>query len=68
MIHVGQKVRFDPLKDVTCYGVEAVRNSFVTGNVVMVNEPHRWFSVEYGKNQRMSFSFHDIGRKVTICG
>lgn len=68
MIRVGQKVRFDPLKDVTGYGAESVRNHFVTGYVVMVNESHRWFSVEYGNNQRMSFKFYDIGKKVTICG
>ena len=69
MIKVGQKVRFDPLNYISGLGAEEVRGNLVTGTVVMVNVPHKWFSVEYGEpKQRASFKFCDIGSVVTICG
>lgn len=69
MVKVGQKVRFDPLYYACGWGVELVRGNNVTGTVVMVNEPHHWFSVEYGiPKQRMSFMLADIGQVVKIVG
>ena len=67
MIQVGQKVRFDPLKYATGFGAYEVRGVYVTGTVVMVNAPHRWFLVQYGENQRTSFKFSEIGQNVHIC-
>lgn len=68
IVAIGQKVRFDPFLGLHGYGVEACR-SIVTGTVVMVNEAHEWFSVEYGNpKMRTSFRFDDIGTAVKICG
>ena len=67
MIEVGQKVKFDPFEELTGFGSESNRGKRVTGTVVMVNESHKWFSVEYGK-LRTSFHFCDIGQVVKICG
>ena len=65
MIQVGQKVRFDAL-----YGckqsIEKI-TAFTIGTVVYVNEPHKWFSVRYGGNQRTSFKFTEIGQEVKLC-
>ena len=67
MVKEGQKVRFDPLHYACGWGVELVRGNKVTGTVVMVNEPHQWFSVEYGDaKQRISFKFADIGEVVKV--
>ena len=69
MIKVGQKVQFDPFKEITGFGSDDNRGKLVTGTVVMVNEPHSWFSVEYGNpKMRASFKFCDIGTAVTVCG
>lgn len=69
MIKVGQKVRFDPFKDIMGFGTEVNRGNYVTGIVVMVNEPHQWFSVEYGDPKaRTSFMFCEIGKAVKIYG
>ena len=69
MIQVGQKVRFDPFAEVMGFGIEENRGDYVTGTVVMVNEPHNWFSVEYGNPKaRTSFKFCSIGKEVKICG
>ena len=68
-VKVGQKVRFDPFRCITGIGSEAVRGNIVTGIVVMVNEPHQWFSVEYyggGGKFRDSFKFCDIGTAVIV--
>lgn len=68
-VAMGQKVRFDPFAHITFQGIADLRDENVTGTVVMVNEPHRWFLVEYGKQkQRISFNFCDIGTAVKICG
>lgn len=62
-VKVGMKATFDPFKDMTnCYGIDQLRNKKVTGKVVYVNRAHRWFIVEYGGGQRMSFKFQDIGK------
>lgn len=68
MVKVGQKVRFDPFQDLTFYGVADHRGSLITGEVVYVNQDHRWFSVQYGElKMRTSFCFSDIGKDVTVC-
>lgn len=71
MIKVGQKVRFDPLASVCGDGAKEFRGETIDGTVVYVNEPHKWFSVEYmkaGLKFRHSFNFADIGGAVTVCG
>ena len=69
MIKVGQKVRFDPFEYLTGFGASDNRGNIVTGTIVMVNNPHGWFSVEYGDpKMRASFKFCDIGEAVTVCG
>ena len=71
MIEVGWKVRFDTSREVTALGRQAKSGNVVTGIVVMVNEPHEWFLVEYecgGVKLRDSFKFCDIGQVVNICG
>lgn len=70
MIRVGQKVKFAPFRETTGFATES-NSGIATGTVVMVNEPHKWFSVEYqcGKvKQRTSFKFSQIGKDVLICG
>lgn len=69
MIKVGQKVRFDPFAEVRGFCSGDFKGDYVTGTVVMVNEPHKWFSVEYGfPKMRTSFKFCQIGQAVKICG
>ena len=71
MIEVGQLVQFDPFKEITGFASEDNRGRKVTGAVVYVNAPHKWFSVEYsigGVYQNTSFKFCDIGKAVTVCG
>lgn len=71
IVAIGQKVQFDPFEEITGFGSDSNRGNYVTGTVVMVNEPHRWFSVEYecgGVKLRTSFLFSQIGEDVTICG
>lgn len=69
MIKVGQKVRFDPLSHITGFASGDCRGNYVTGTVVYVNYPHKWFSVWYGTPKaRASFKFCEIGTAVTICG
>lgn len=71
MIVVGDKVQFDPMKEIMGLGVADLRGRNVTGEVVMVNYDHKWFSVEYdcdGVKQRTSFNFFDIGKAVKVCG
>lgn len=69
MVEVGQKVRFDPFETITGFSSEDHKGNMVTGTVVMVNEEHKWFSVEYGDpKMRTSFKFCDIGKTVNVCG
>ena len=71
MIEVGQKVEFDPFKTVKGFFFLGNQPETVTGTVVMVNVPHKWFSVEYecnGVKLRDSFKFCEIGTAVKICG
>lgn len=65
MIQVGQKVRFDAFENIK-RSVERIKEITV-GTVVYVNERHKWFSVQYGENQRTSFKFTEIGKNVKIC-
>lgn len=69
MVEVGQKVWFDPFEVLTGFSSEDHKGTIVTGTVVLVNEEHKWFSVEYGNpKMRTSFKFCDIGKAVKICG
>lgn len=69
IISAGQNVRFDPFIGIKGFDIETVRGEMVTGTVVMVNELHQWFSVEYGNpKMRTSFKFCEIGKEVEICG
>lgn len=69
MVQVGQKVRFDPFETTTGFASEDNRGKPVIGTIVMINEPHQWFSVEYGEpKMRTSFKFCDIGKEVNFCG
>lgn len=71
MIKVGQKVRFDPYREITGFASEDCRGKKVIGTVVMVNRPHTWFSVEYdchGVKLRDSFKFSQIGNGVKLYG
>ena len=71
MVKVGQKVKFDPFGEITGFGINDNRGQIVTGIVVCVNEPHKWFSAEYncgGVMMRSSFKFCDIGKAVKVCG
>lgn len=65
MIQVGQKVRFDALLGIK-QSIEKITADTI-GTVVYINEPHNWFSVAYGENQRTSFKFTEIGKNVYIC-
>lgn len=70
-VQVGQRVRFDPFMDVSGFASTDNRGRKQTGTVVMVNVPHKWFSVEYscwGTKQRTSFKFSQFGRDVLLCG
>lgn len=69
MIAVGQKVKVDPLRDITMFGQKDRRgcnkdeNDYFNGVVTYVNAPHRWFLVEYGDKLKLrtGFKFDDIG-------
>ena len=65
MIQVGQRVRFDPFAAVrnSCERITAT----TVGTVVWINAPHKWFLVQYGNNQRISFKFSEIGQNVHLC-
>lgn len=64
---IGQKVRFDPFLHITGFSSEMNRGKKVTGTVIYVNEPNKWFSVEYGKPKaRTSFKFCDLGHGVQV--
>lgn len=69
MIKVGQKVAFDPFKDIKFNGALSFHET-VEGVVHFVHPTHRWFNVEYGTEDigRMliSFKFDDIGRTVKL--
>lgn len=68
MVVVDQHVRFDAFQDVVG-GVEK-HSLMVTGTVYKVNYAHKVFHVVYlvgDKEQRTSFKFFDIGKKVDIC-
>lgn len=62
----GTKVRFDPLEYMDGSGSELWKGSMVTGTVAKVYD--RFFLVEFGKGQKTTFHYADIGRTVKICG
>lgn len=63
----GQMVSFDPFEHMECSGSLMI-HSTATGRVKKVYDGHRWFSVEYGNRQRISFHFCDVGKTVSVCG
>ena len=66
MIKIGQKVKFNTIKDPKLFGFRT-RCRFDTGKVVYINKPHRWFCVEYFVNDhpvRICFKFDQIGTDV----
>lgn len=63
----GMKVRFSPFLEHTyAPGVDLLKLEKATGTITYINWPHRWFSVTYGNNQRISFLFSDIGVKCKL--
>lgn len=72
MISIGDKVKFNPFKDVRILGLAGVDDETVKGKVIEVYPEHRWFAVEYflGKDNtrlRTSFKFSDIDKTVFPC-
>lgn len=68
MVKLGQKVQFKPLDGIRFPDCSETRDP-VIGKVIYINEPHRWFSVEYNGDAtplRTSFNFGDIGTKVHL--
>lgn len=67
MVNLGQEVRFRPMDGIRFPGCSE-EVEVVTGKVIYVNEPHRWFSVVYGDDEsvRTSFHFCDIGKTVRL--
>lgn len=63
----GQMVSFDPFEYMECSGAMMI-HSTATVRVKKVYDDHRWFSVEYGNRQRISFHFCDVGKAVSVCG
>ena len=73
MLKIGQKVRFEPLKNVKLLRLPGEVRRVVTGTVVYINHQNKWFSAEYicghsGLKQRESFKFSQIGQDVMLCG
>lgn len=68
MIKLGQKVYFDPFTDLRGFSSDLNRGKKVTGEVVYINKPHKWFSVAFRGNQRISFMFSQLGKDVKITG
>ena len=70
VIKKGQKVEFINTRKaprIYCSDDDRV----FSGVVVYVNEPHRWFQVEYdgiGTKLKIGFKFSDIGQSVRVCG
>lgn len=67
MIEVGQKVRLEPLKELTGFATKMNRKEAQIGTVIYVNRRHRWFLVEYlDRKLRTSFKFSQIGQDVEL--
>lgn len=72
IIEIGQRVVFDPLEgvDITNGLMKNRGRTEYTGTVVYINEPHRWFEVEYyinGIKSKIGFKFNDLGKSCRIC-
>lgn len=71
---VGQKCRFDPYQETGGMGgllptERGGKFGMVTGEIIYVNLPHKWFLAQYGEeSKRISFKFCDIGKLVTVKG
>ena len=66
-VDIGSKVRFDPMSCISTSSACDIREEKVTGTVVYINYPHKWFLVEYGE-LRTSFKFSEVGLAVVVCG
>lgn len=67
-IVIGNCVKFDPHAHMKFYG-RCMSSKIVTGVITYINEPHRWFRVEYGNPvQRIAFKFDDVGESVHFVG
>ena len=64
MVQLGQKVRYDPFKDMTYMGVGDIRK-VVTGVVTYINHKRGWFMVEW-EGLKTTFRFSDIGTNVKL--
>ena len=64
-VNVGQTVRFDAMAAIK-NSIEKIKAD-TYGTVVFINKRHKWFSVQYGDNQRISFKFSEIGQNVYLC-
>ena len=64
-VSVGQRVRFDAMQSIKS-SIEKIKADTI-GTVVYINVRHKWFSVQYGENQRISFKFSEIGQNVHLC-
>lgn len=70
MITKGQKVEFVCAKKEKICG-RYDEDRLITGVVTYVNQPHKWFLVEYpgvDRKLRIGFKFCDIGQLVCVCG
>lgn len=71
MIEMGQAVQFKPFEEITGFGTRDNTREPVTGKVIYINKPHKWFLAEYNWNGvkiRKAFQFWDIGKSVKVCG
>lgn len=66
-VEIGSKVRFDPLACILTSSACDFHEEKAIGTVVYINNPHKWFLVEYG-SLRTSFKFSDVGLAVVVCG
>ena len=68
MIKVGQRVQFNPFKDIRQNGFGNT-SDIVEGIVHFVHPTHGWFNIEYDGGagmQLLGFRFDDIDKAVKI--
>lgn len=68
IIFVGDKVTFDPIRDITIMGMrKRTKDDYVIGTVIKVYYEHYWFLVEYelgGQILHAGFKCDELGRSV----
>ena len=68
MIKIGQKVRFNPYKDLHIQGAGGIEDE-VIGVVNYIHPTNGWFNVKYdgGDGPRLlGFRYDDVGKNVKI--